>query len=298
MSDKVEETVSLQQSEKRPAEVEDKDTKSNKKQKSDTIPILRGRFKQRWLTKHSHLLKRSDNASGIMVSCNVNAETRALGQVSTCLEHYITLLFPDHESTWTRFEGKLDIDQIDIEEEEEKKETAEEKKEEIERKEKKFQAIDAACGGLVFYRFRINVKPTEFIVKLMDYIKALPESERQQELGKLRHCARWLPLDYICPAITERIQSCFERVKADYFENDEETTTDTVAIITEIRNNIMIKKEDIIQTIAPLIPSKYKVNLSKPTYVILVTVFKSACGITVLKDYYERKKYNLVSYCQ
>lgn len=41
-----------------------------------------------------------------------------------------------------------------------------------------------------------------------------------------------------------------------------------------------------------------RVNLSKPTYVILVTVFKSACGIAVLKDYYERKKYNLISYCK
>jgi hypothetical protein len=104
-----------------------------------------------------------------MVSCNVNAETRALGQVSTCLEHYITKLFPDHESTWTRFEGKLDIDQLDFDEDQDtKKEQEEEKEIEIkERKEKKFQAVDAACGGLVFYRFRINVKPTEFVIKLM-----------------------------------------------------------------------------------------------------------------------------------
>jgi hypothetical protein len=69
---------------------------------------------------------------------------------------------------------------------------------------------------------------------------------------------RWIPLDYICPAITERIGSCFERVKADYFNTEGEATEDTVAIITEIRNNIMIKKEEIIQTIAPLIPPKYK----------------------------------------
>jgi tRNA acetyltransferase TAN1 len=183
MKDKKEEQVAVQPeqtvAEKRPAEDNNETIqKANKKQKSDTIPILRGRFKQRWLTKHSHLLKRSDDASGLMVSCSVNAETRALGQVSTCLEYYINLLFPNHESTWTRFEGKLDIDQIDIEEAEEEetedkekksngKKEEEKKKEEIERKEKKFQAIDAACGGLVFYRFRINVKPTEFVIKLM-----------------------------------------------------------------------------------------------------------------------------------
>lgn len=49
-----------------------------KKQKTPTIPIARGRFKNRWLTKHSSLLKRSDSAYGLMVSCGVNAETRAL----------------------------------------------------------------------------------------------------------------------------------------------------------------------------------------------------------------------------
>ncbi|KAI8647882.1 hypothetical protein BD408DRAFT_357347 [Parasitella parasitica] len=293
--------MSEQPAEKRPGP-DTEHSKPVKKQKkdSDTIPILRGRFKQRWLTKHSHLLKRSNDASGILVSCNVNAETRALGQVSTCLEHYITKLFPDHSSTWVRFEGKLDIDQIDFEKQEEEDEEQKEieKSVEKERKEKKFQAVDAACGGIVFYRFRINVKPTDFVLTLMEYIKQLPDKEKAQELGKLRHCSRWIPLDYICPATTERISSCFERVKADFFDTKGETTDETVAIMTEIRNNIMISKEEIIQTVAPLIPPKYKVNLKQPTYVILVTVFKSACGIAVLKDYYEKKKYNLVAYCQ
>ncbi|CEP16812.1 hypothetical protein [Parasitella parasitica] len=212
--------------EKRPAQ-DVKHNKTVKKQKkgSDTIPILRGRFKQRWLTKHSHLLKRSDDASGILVSCSVNAETRALGQVSTCLEHYITKLFPDHTSTWARFEGKLDIDQADFDEQEEEGEDQKENEKSIEKE---------------------------------HYIKQLPDKERGQELGKLRHCSRWIPLDYICPAITERIGSCFERVKADYFDTKGEATDETVAIITEIRNNVMINKEEVIQTIAPLIPPKYK----------------------------------------
>lgn len=154
--------------EKRPAEgAENNESIKKQKKDSDTIPILRGRFKQRWLTKHSHLLKRSDDASGIMVSCSVNAETRALGQVSTCLEHYITKLFPDHQSTWVRFEGKLDIDQIDFDDEVKAEKKEQEKLDEKDRKEKKFQAIDAACGGLVFYRFRVNIKPTDFVIKLM-----------------------------------------------------------------------------------------------------------------------------------
>lgn len=146
--------------------IEESEAPTKKKQKLDTIPILRGRFKQRWLTKHSSLLKRSDESTGILISCNVNAETRALGQVTNCLETYITKLFPDHQSTWIRFEGPYDIDEVDQEECEEEGEK-EKKEDKAERKERKFQAVDAACGGLVFFRFRVNVKPTEFVLKFM-----------------------------------------------------------------------------------------------------------------------------------
>jgi hypothetical protein len=37
------------------------------KQKKNTTPIHRGKFKSRWLSKHSSLLKRSRNAQGLLV---------------------------------------------------------------------------------------------------------------------------------------------------------------------------------------------------------------------------------------
>lgn len=39
--------------------------------------------------------------------------------------------------------------------------------------------------------------------------------------------------------------------------------------------------------------SLFRIDLKRPDYVIFVNVFKSVCGISVLKDYYQRKKYNL-----
>ncbi|KAF7727533.1 THUMP domain-containing protein 1 [Apophysomyces ossiformis] len=275
------------QSGKRTHDQTDADVSIKKKQKKDTsntIPIMRGRFKQRWLSKHSSLLKRADSQSGLMVSCGVKSETRALGQVQQGLERYVQQLFPQCELTWERFEGDLDV--------EETEEVPQEKV--ANRKEKRFQAVDAACGGLIFYRFKINVKPTEFLNKLIDYLSNLSKEERMGELNKLNHCARWIPLDFICPATTERMAKCFERL-AEVHLKDKTTTSISVAIITEIRNNMLIKKEDIIQTIAPLIPSNYKVDLKNPTLVIFVTVFKSVCGMSTLENYYGRKKYNLAA---
>jgi hypothetical protein len=37
------------------------------KQKKNTTPIHRGKFKSKWLSKHSSLLKRSRNAYGLLV---------------------------------------------------------------------------------------------------------------------------------------------------------------------------------------------------------------------------------------
>ncbi|KAI7864831.1 hypothetical protein BDF14DRAFT_1831050 [Spinellus fusiger] len=262
-----------------------KPPKKNKTEKiSNTIPIMRGKFKQRWLTKHSSLIKRSDTASGMMVSCNVHAETRALGQVQSCLEKYVHELFPQHSLTWERLEGPLEI-----EGEEQEQETHG-----VKNKDKRFQAVDAACGGLVFYRFRIDIPPTQFLYKLIDHMTQQSKEDRQQIQMNLRHCARWIPLDFICTATTERIVRCFERALKVHFPPDIDPNT-TVAIVTEIRNNISLDKQTIIQLIAPLIPPQLKIDLKHPTRVIFVTVFKSVCGLSVLENYYEKKKFNLAS---
>ncbi|KAJ8663465.1 hypothetical protein O0I10_000705 [Lichtheimia ornata] len=271
----------------------------NKKPKSapPTIPISRGKFKQRWLAKHSSLLKRSDSASGVMVSCNIHAETRALGQIQNMLEGTITPLFPGHEITWERFEGDFEVEENSNNNNNEESSSPPSKAVEG-RKDKRFQAVDAACGGLIFYRFRINVKPTDYVTRLMDHLRALPEEEQKQELHKIRHCSRWLPLDYLCPATDDRMTRCFQdRVFMERLEGLEKGTS--IAIVTEIRNNQTFKKDTIIKILDPLIPKdKFKVDLKNPDLVIFVTVFKSVCGMSILHDYYARKKYNILSYVE
>ncbi|KAI8149171.1 hypothetical protein BJV82DRAFT_590923 [Fennellomyces sp. T-0311] len=217
-----------------------------------------------------------------MVSCPVNgAETRALGQVKAMLDSTVHTLFPDHQVTWERFEGDLDVADLEKDEEQQKEDDPKDKKD------KRFQAVDAACAGLLFFRFRINVKPSEYVTKLI-------ENKDQLDANKLRHCSRFVPLDYICPATTDRIPKCFERLREQ--ELDPIKTKTTIAIVTEIRNNISLKKPDVIQMIAPMIPEEhFKVDLKNPDLVIFVSVFKSVCGMSVLPNYYSRKKYNLLA---
>ncbi|RUS28553.1 hypothetical protein BC938DRAFT_481749, partial [Jimgerdemannia flammicorona] len=73
--------------------------------------------------------------------------------------------------------------------------------------------------------------------------------------------------------------------------NLEDLPKSTVAIVIEIRNNQTIKKEDILRTVADFIPSHCKVQLTNPDFVILVSVFKSMCGLSIIPDYYRHRKY-------
>jgi hypothetical protein len=287
----------------------------SKKQKktSDTntkhsIPIVRGKFKQRWLAKHSSLIKRSDSASGVMITCGIHAETRALvkkrlldskscqltflfvkqGQAQQALERHLAS-FPSYESTWTRMEGPWDVedlktvDQTNTENDKLEEDDNDNTKAEngndsdgdsdntkvgndstgISRKDRTFQAVDAACGGMIFYRFRVNIKPTDFIDKMIDRLVAATASTtnnddtKTKEQSLIRHCSRWIPLDYIMQATTDRIDACFtNRILPENIVDL--PTTATVAIVSEIRNNTTISKQDLIAIIAPKLPTHLK----------------------------------------
>lgn len=107
-----------------------------------------------------------------------------------CLLANIPKLFPDYETVWDRFEGDLDVAPLENEEkEQDTKTTNDEKegKEEEEKKEKKdklIQAVDTACAGTVFLRFRVNVKPTDFVQRLFKDLL-----QDKSEAPPLRFCA-------------------------------------------------------------------------------------------------------------
>ncbi|GAB5585792.1 hypothetical protein Unana1_00692 [Umbelopsis nana] len=192
------------------------------KQKMNTTPIHRGRFKSKWLSKHSSLLKRSRNAYGLLISCVVGCETRALGQAQQFLLHYIPKFFPGYQSTWERIEDDLEIDESIVGLNTKDYDSAQngEQKTGEEKKDKVLEAVDCGCSGLVFLRFRINVTPTDFIQKLIGHLLSLSVEDRQKELQRISYCSRWIPMDYICNSFEEDIAKTFETIKDDHFNNE------------------------------------------------------------------------------
>ncbi|KAI9303661.1 hypothetical protein BJ944DRAFT_268026 [Cunninghamella echinulata] len=285
---------------------------------TSTIPIYRGKFKQKWLKKHSSLLKHSESLQGMMITCGIQAETRALGCCSHLLDLVTPTLFPQVKSIPPIPLATLLMDMNDHEEEEEvnneEKGDDNEKKNDVKEKTnqertvskvKQFEAIDTGCSGMLFYQFNINIDPTLFFHTLLNHIASIDQQEQEKYKHLLRYTSRWIPLNFICHVTTERIMDCFQHRVLPYLcqliaqqrEEENKKEKPSVAIVTEIKNNIHFSKQDLIQCIAPQLPDNiFTIDLKQPDYVIFVTIFKSVCGIGILKNYYSLKKYNLLHY--
>ncbi|KAJ3323995.1 hypothetical protein HDV06_000971 [Boothiomyces sp. JEL0866] len=218
------------------------------KKSAGTIPIQRGKFKNRYLRKHASLLHRLDDpATGILVTTHVHQETRALGQARGFLDDYTAKLFPDAQSKWPPPPSRLDIDLEIV--------GLKEEKQEIEiTKERYFQAVDSACSGLLFLRFRTNITPLEWINKFCEYFFGLGDKDKAQLKSIISFCYRFLPVERVCPAnMTDIVKTAKELFTDDKFDK-----TKSVAIVIENRNNEGIKKAALIAQLAEVIPPGIK----------------------------------------
>ncbi|CAG8736119.1 7113_t:CDS:2, partial [Funneliformis caledonium] len=59
------------------------------------------------------------------------------------------------------------------------------------------------------------------------------------------------------------------------------------------RHNHNVDRMELITMIAKLVGDQHIVNLDDPELVIIVDVFKSICGMSILEDYNKLKKYNI-----
>lgn len=60
------------------------------------------------------------------------------------------------------------------------------------------------------------------------------------------------------------------------------------------RNHSTLTRQSLIETVADAVPKCLKVDLESPEVFVLVEVFKSTCGVSVVRDYYKLRKFNVV----
>ncbi|KAJ3185604.1 hypothetical protein HDU87_000228 [Geranomyces variabilis] len=314
---------------KRPAQADLPETPAPKKQrakktdKSDqrrpTIPISRGRFKNHFLRKHSTLLhntKEDDRPKGLLVTCPVGAETRALGQIRNFLDLWLPRFFPDHKSVWTSRPSALDIDLEIVGEEpvapreDSSTRRAIGKSEDheggvdaeadpcadavAEPVDRRFQAIDSACAGMLFIRFRVDTCPCAFALALFEHLESCSAEERAAMRTSISYCSRILPITHTMPSnlldITAHLTPALQELLP-----MSTTASSSLAFVTEIRNCPTLKSATVRDTALRCVPEidARKIDLKAPDLVLFLSIFKSVAGLGVLRDYYRFKKYNV-----
>ncbi|TPX35635.1 hypothetical protein SeMB42_g07147 [Synchytrium endobioticum] len=286
------------------------------------------------LRKHATLLRNTvmDPCRGFLISCDSNADASALGQAMTFALGMMKLLFPDAQPVWPAIKSvdELDVDLAyvgsdeaatpDDAEQGQGEALADMKRAEashgtcaedgstsskeptLKRPDRLFQVVNAACAGLLFLRFRNDVLPLDFYIKVHDHIQSLPDEMQSKLLSSVCYTKRWLPIHATCPATIPDIVNTIKPMVSAHPSLQQPPDWDgqsqpvTFAVLAELRNCPAFDKKQLIEHVATCIPKWCKVDLSKPDYVALVSVFKHAAGLSILPDYHTTyHKYNIHS---
>jgi len=241
------------------------DSKRNRRYHNDGTPVLG---------------KRSLDGPGIWVSCVKGKEKQTVGEICDIFESLTTEHWPevdeDADDNSQDKEGSLE-DQI-------AKELSALKRP---RKEQLFEncQINTPCVVL------ISCKPPVDPVRL---VTALVHNIQESGVTQSKYVHRLVPVSASCLANIPEIQSLCRRLLKLAFEDRDPSHTFRYKIDARVRNHTTLSRLMIIQEIAKCVPEKHTVDLEDPELFILVEVFKSVCGISVVKDYYRLKKFNIL----
>ncbi|KAJ3009189.1 THUMP domain-containing protein 1 [Thoreauomyces humboldtii] len=178
-----------------------------------------------------------------------------------------------------------------------------------EKADRMFQAVDAACSGVLFIRFRVDTESDAFVLRLFGHMETCPIAESEAIKQSLHHCLRLLPMSHVMPANLIDIKSHIDAFLPQEMERHAATLasatgrTPTLACVTELRNNLNVKSSDVRETVLTCVPGvsnakdredkTWGVDLKNPDLVLFTSVFKSVAGFATLKDYYKYKRYNV-----
>ncbi|PFH48748.1 hypothetical protein AMATHDRAFT_149123 [Amanita thiersii Skay4041] len=139
---------------------------------------------------------------------------------------------------------------------------------------------------VVFISCKPPVDPVELVLQHVKNVK-------ETGIARTRYTHRLVPVSDTCVANPPEIQSLCQRVFEPFFSKNPDKKY-TYKIELRVRNHTTMQRMDLIQTIALCVPQGHTVSLTEPDIFILVEVFKSTCGVSVVEDYYKLAKFNVV----
>ncbi|OCK84413.1 hypothetical protein K432DRAFT_289061 [Lepidopterella palustris CBS 459.81] len=268
-------------SKKRKADADQKPSASNKKAKG----------KKKWTVPRKSVI--ADDISqayniepgdaGVWATCDRNRERRCVLELRGTFEEYAKKLYGiSHEDAGSQ-KGDAEKDEADIEAEIQK-ELQDIRKPAVKAHFTNIR-LDTQC--LVFFKTRPPIEPAPFVHAICT--DAANSAERKQS----RFVKRLTPITMTGKATEKDIEQMAPQVLAPHFHGAA-TLEKKFAIRTSIRNHTVLTRDRVIKIVAAAVGPGHSVDLTNYDLLILVEIYKNVCGMSVVRNDYERlKRYNL-----
>ncbi|PCH42476.1 hypothetical protein WOLCODRAFT_102214 [Wolfiporia cocos MD-104 SS10] len=246
----------------------------------------------------------SISGPGVWVSCVKGKEKQTVGELYELFENIASELWPDDSLKAAQGEDGSDDSEEEDDGDIEKQIAKEVASMKRPRKEQRFAncQINTPCGAksvhvaviectqvlqpVVFISCKPPVDPVQLVVK---HVQNIAETG----VTHTRYTQRLTPVSGTCVANIPEIQSLCKRVITPFFESDPERSY-RYKIELRMRNHNTLARPVLIQELAKCIPEQHAVDLDNAEVFVLVEVFKSVCGLSVVKDYYKLQKFNVM----
>lgn len=232
---------------------------------------------------------------GFFCTCNFR-EKDCVKEAYNLLNEYANKLYPDLACDTT---PKTSVDEEKVEDTtDEEIDIGDLLKREVENikrnsqkslKDKRFQAVETGASNCVFIKTNLP-NPEELGTSIFNDLLLL-------KVQKTRHLLRLVPIMSTCKANLPDIMECAGKLFDKYFI----TNSCTFAVVFNKRFNNSVSRELVIKELADLVILKNndnKADLKNPHYSIIVEIIKGMCLLSILKNYYNFKKYNLIEICK
>ncbi|XP_013784763.1 THUMP domain-containing protein 1-like [Limulus polyphemus] len=160
--------------------------------------------------------------------------------------------------------------------------------------ERRFQQVDTNVKNCLFIETKV-IDPCQLVSTILDDI-------RSTQKQKTRYLLRMIPVSATCKAFVENIKKSVSVVLDEYQDSwrrhvGEDNSSPSFAIIFKARHNNSLSREEVIRAVLQVTKVKkpdWQPDLKDPLLVILVEVVQSVCCLSILKNYFFFRKYNLI----
>jgi len=219
----------------------------------------------------------------VWVTCVLGKEKQAVGEIYQLFESIASEMWPEEKPDESDCPDDGSENTEDIETQI-AKELATIKRP---RKEHRFANGQTNTPCVIFISCKPPVDPVQLVLKHVENILTTG-------ITQTRFVLRLTPVSASCSANLPDIQGLCRKLFDAYFTRENPGKKFSFKVELRFKNHTVLTRPLLLTEIGKCVPDAgHTVDLDNPEVFILVDVFKSVCGISIVKDFYKLKKFNV-----